>query len=62
MTKKQLKYSMNQLINHAESARCKDLHHRKKDMHDYDVMCPVEYELHKHANNLKEYIKSIVHQ
>jgi len=59
MTKKQLRYSMKRLIEHAESARCKDLHHCKKDMHDYDVMCPVEYELGNHANNLKEPMKEV---
>jgi len=57
MNKKELRYSFLTVINAAESKRCEELHHTPSQRHKSGELCPVEYELQKHANNLREYMK-----
>ena len=58
ISKKQLRYSFNQVLGAAERLECKDLHHKPKHRHDHGVMCPAEYELNKHANVVREYMNA----
>ncbi len=57
MNKKELRYSFNQIIIAACSRRCEDLHHTKKQQHEPDVVCPVEYAIEKHAFNIREHMR-----
>lgn len=57
MTRKELRYSFNKVIDAAESLRCENLHHEKKHYHESGFLCPVEYEIQKHCNILREYMK-----
>lgn len=57
MNKKELRHALNQVLSHAENARCKDLHHKPKHRHSCDVLCPAEYELQKQAHLVREYMK-----
>ena len=59
MNKRRLKYSFTKVINAVENLRCENLHHKKSQMHDKGVVCPVEYELHAHANKLREHMRDI---
>ena len=59
MNKKELRHSFNQVIEAAGKIRCKDLHHKKSHEHEFDEMCPVEYELQRHAFNLRKHMKEI---
>lgn len=58
MNKKELRYSFLTVINAAESKRCEELHHKPSQKHQVGYACPVEYELQKNANNLREYMKA----
>ena len=57
MSNKKLRFSFNKIIEAAGKLRCDDLHHKKSHLHDSDVMCPVEYELQRHAFILRKYMK-----
>ena len=60
MNKKKLKYAFDRVIKAAEETKCESLHHAKKHRHEAGEMCPAEYELHKQANIIREYMKTIV--
>lgn len=56
MTKKELRYSFNKVIDVVESLTCEHLHHEKKHYHKSDF-CPVEAEIKKHCDILREYME-----
>lgn len=58
MNQKQLRYALIRVIEFAERAKCKNLHHKKLQLHPADEMCPAEYEMQKYANAVREYAKS----
>lgn len=57
MTKKELRYHFNEVLHAAEGRTCADLHHRQKEQHDSDQLCPVEYRISHHCHVLREYMK-----
>lgn len=57
MNKKELRHAFNQVLSYADSAQCKDLHHKPKQRHSCDVMCPSEYELQKQVCLIREFMK-----
>jgi len=58
MNHKKLRHALISVIEFAENAKCKDLHHRKLQLHPLDEICPAEYELQKQANIVREYAKA----
>jgi len=59
MNKRKLRYSFIQIINAVENLKCEDLHHKKSHEHDHGEMCPVEYDLYRHAHIIREHMKEI---
>ena len=57
MTKKQLRYAFNSVIEAASKISCEDLYHRQVDMHEHDAVCPVEYRLSKQIHIVQEYMR-----
>lgn len=57
MTKKQLRYAFNKVIEAAESLRCEQLHHTSKQQHEAGFVCKAEYELHKHCQAVRSFVK-----
>jgi hypothetical protein len=57
MTKKQLSYAFNKVIEAAQQLKCRDMHHSKADQHMDDEVCPVEYRLQKHIHMLHKHMK-----
>ena len=47
MKKKEINYAHSVIFKEINNLRCKDLHHKKKHQHKEDVVCPVEYHLHR---------------
>jgi uncharacterized protein YeaO (DUF488 family) len=58
MTKKEIKYSFEKVLNAVEKLNCEQLHHSSKQRHEIGFLCPAEYELHKHCQVLRDYIKN----
>ena len=59
MNKKAMRYSFNKVISIADKARCHDLDHKAGQHHEFNEMCPVEYEMQKHIQALKQHMKEI---
>ena len=57
MTKKKLRFAFNSVLNIAEKAECKDLHHKKGQYHNHDFICPVEYEIGKNIEIVRQYME-----
>jgi hypothetical protein len=57
MNQKDIRFALNEVLNHAENARCEHLHHSKKNQHEAGCACPVERNLHKQAHIVREYIR-----
>ena len=59
MNHKEIRHAFIQIITLAENAKCKDLNHpRKEQQHGEEFLCPVEYELQKNANIVREFAKA----
>ena len=58
MNKKQLRHAFNTIIEWAENAKCENLHHPKKYRHKAGEVCPAEYNMHRQAHIVREYMKS----
>jgi hypothetical protein len=58
VTKKKLRYSFNMVLNAAEKLQCENMHHKKAHQHEAGYLCPAEYEVAKHCNIIREYMKS----
>lgn len=54
---KKLRYSFKMVLGAAEKLECKDMHHMEKQKHKADYMCPVEYEIAKHADIVRRYME-----
>jgi len=59
VNKKELRYSFNQVIEAAGKLRCEELHHKDKQKHKINEICPVEYKLQRHAFNLRKHMKEV---
>ena len=57
MNQKEIRFAFNEILNHAENAKCEHLHHSKKNQHETGEVCPVERNLHKQAYRVREYMK-----
>jgi hypothetical protein len=53
-----MRYAFNTVLNHAESAHCKDLHHIPKHRHADGELCPAEYHLARQAYLIREFFKT----
>lgn len=57
MNKKELRYAFNSVLDFADTARCENLHHTKKQQHNLGEVCLAEYHLQRQAYILREYMK-----
>ena len=55
-----MRYAFNTVLNHAENAHCKDLHHIPKHRHADGELCPAEYHLARQAYLVREFLKTNV--
>jgi len=53
---KKMRYAFNVVLSEAENARCENLHHKTKDQHDSDQLCPVEYNIQRQVNLIRDFI------
>lgn len=60
MTKKEIRHSLNVVLDTVENLKCEQLHHKTKQQHEPDEVCPAEYELYGHCNNVREYFKEVL--
>jgi hypothetical protein len=59
MTKKELRYAFNKVINVAMDVRCEDLHHPNNQTHEPLEQCRVEYEISRQVWLLRQHMKEI---
>lgn len=57
--KKKLRYSFNIVLGAAVRCQCEHLHHKKSHQHESGELCPVKYEIRKHCNIIREYMKEV---
>lgn len=60
VNKKALRYAFKQVLAAAESVTCADLTHKATQKHKQDELCPAEYELQRHIQTVREYVKSTI--
>ena len=59
MNHEALKYAFDSIIERALNAQCKDLHHKQSERHPSDHICPVEYEIGRQAQVLRQHMKEM---
>ena len=59
MNKKSLRFSFNRVIGAASRNKCADLHHKRSQHHEINEVCPVEYEIQRHVEVIKQHMKDI---
>jgi len=54
---RKLRHAFNEVLKAAGELHCEDMHHKQSQYHEKDHVCPVEYNLGRQINIVREYLK-----